>query len=98
MTALIVKFKSGLSLDELLRISEERADGYRAIDGLQQKYYLKYSENEYGAVYIWDSEEDIKQFRESDRAKTIASAYKVEGTPEMTVAEVVMTLREDQLA
>jgi len=96
MTALIVKFKSQLSMEELLRISEERIDRYRALDGLLQKYYLEYQEkNHYGAVYIWESEEDIKAFRASDLYRTIPEAYQLEGDPEITMAEVAMTLRPE---
>jgi heme-degrading monooxygenase HmoA len=98
MTALIVKFKSQLSMEELLRISEERVDRYRALDGLLQKYYLEYQEeNHYGAVYIWESVEDIKAFRESDLYRTIPEAYQLEGDPEITMGEVAMTLRPEEV-
>ena len=37
---LLVRFRSSLSLEEVARIMEERAPEFRALTGLQQKYYL----------------------------------------------------------
>ena len=96
MTALIVRFKSQLSMEELLRISEERIDRYRALDGLMQKYYLEFQEKDhYGAVYIWESEEHIKAFRNSELYRTIPEAYQLEGDPEVMMGEVALTLRPE---
>jgi heme-degrading monooxygenase HmoA len=94
MIALIVRFKSRLSYEEVLKIAEDRADRFRALDGLAQKYYLNYAEkDEYGAVYLWESEEALQQFRDSELAATIAGTYGVEGALDLRVAEVIMPLR-----
>ena len=96
MIALIVKFKSRLSYEEVLKVAEERADRFRAIDGLAQKYYLNYADkDEYGAVYLWKSEEALKEFRNSELAATIAETYGVEGDLVLRVAEVIMPLRAE---
>ena len=64
--------------------------------GLIQKLYLRYpATGEYGAVYLWESEEAMKEFRSSDLSRTIASAYQVEGAPEVSIGEIVMALRDD---
>lgn len=77
---------------------EARAPQYRALPGLLQKYYLRFpAAQEYGAVYLWESEAALKRFRESELARTIPSAYKVEGQAEFQVAEVVMTLHPDSV-
>jgi hypothetical protein len=37
MVTLLVRFKSPLSFDEVMRVVEERAPEFRALEGLQQK-------------------------------------------------------------
>jgi heme-degrading monooxygenase HmoA len=92
MIVQIVRFKSGLSDDEVLEMYETRVPQYRSMKGLKQKYYLQFSETgEHGAVYLWESEAAMKEFRESELGQTISSAYEVQGTPEVILAEVVIT-------
>lgn len=96
MIVQIVRFKSGLPEEEVQRIYEARAPQYRALPGLLQKYYLRFpTTQEYGAVYLWESEAALKRFRDSQLARTISSAYQVRGPTELHVGEVVMTLRPD---
>lgn len=98
MIVQIVRFKSALSAEEAQRMYEARAPQYRALPGLLQKYYLRFpTTQEYGAVYLWESESALKRFRESQLARTISSAYKVEGPTEFHVADVVMTLHPDSI-
>lgn len=95
MIVQIVRFKTELSFDDVLKKSNERADRYRATKGLLQKYYLKYqSHDEYGAVYLWESEDDMKNFLASDLARTIPEAYQVQGKADIQMGEVAMVLRE----
>ena len=92
MIVQIVRFKSGLSDEQVLKMYETRVPRYRALKGLKQKYYLRFAETgEHGAVYLWESEAALKKFRESELGQTISSAYEVRGTPEVLLAEVVMT-------
>jgi heme-degrading monooxygenase HmoA len=94
MIVQIVRFRSDLSDEEVLQTYEARSPRYRALSGLKQKYYLKFpATGEHGAVYVWDSEEALQAFRESDLARTIPEAYHVQGEPNIVVAEVVMLLR-----
>jgi heme-degrading monooxygenase HmoA len=96
MVVQIVRFKSGLPEEEVIKTCEDRAPDYRAQDGLIQKYYLKYSgTNEYGAVYIWDSQDALDAFNKSELRKTIPEAYQVQGAPDIGTAEVIMTLRSE---
>ena len=93
MVAQIVRFKSGLSDEQVQQTYEERAARYRAQKGLIQKYYPKFPETgEHGAVYIWESAAALKDFSESHLRRTISMAYEVEGTPQVYTAEVVMAL------
>lgn len=94
MVVQIVRFKSGLSYEEVVKMCEGRAPQYRALKGLVQKYYLKYSgTDEYGAVYLWESEGALKQFQESELRRTIPAAYHIQGTPDIQTAELIMSLR-----
>ena len=92
-----VRFKSGLSDAEVQQVMEERAPQFRALAGLLQKYYLRdVQTGEVGAVYIWDSEESLHAYRESELARTIASAYKAIERPRVEINECVLTLRPEK--
>src|SRR5215467_3359963 len=85
-----VKFKSALSETEIQRVMEERAPQFRALPGLLQKYYLREQQTgEVGAVYIWDSEESLREYRQSDLARTIASAYQAAEQPRVEIFETI---------
>ena len=92
-----VKFNSTLSEAEIQQVMEERAPQFRALPGLLQKYYLRdIQTGEVGAVYIWDSEESFRAYRQSDLARTIVSAYKAVGQPRVEIFETMMTLRPEK--
>lgn len=96
MIVQIVRFKSELPEDQIMQMYNKRVPRYRELKGLKQKYYLKYpATNEYGAVYLWETESAMKEFRESELGKTIASTYKVQGKTEVIKAEMVMALHND---
>jgi len=94
MIAQIVRFKSKMTDENVQKTYENRAPRYRALSGLKQKFYLKFTETgEHGAVYLWESEKDIEDFRKSDLRRTIPKAYQVDGKADSQLAEVVMALR-----
>ncbi len=91
----IIKFQSNLSLEEVQKITQERAAEFRGVPGLVQKYYFRSEKpGEYGGVYIWDSRESLAAFRDSELAATIPQAYKLHRPPEVEVYEVAFTLQE----
>ena len=91
----IVKLKTALSEEELLRVAHERAPEFRAIPGLVQKYYLRrQGEGEFAGVYLWDSMESLMEYRESDLAKSIPEAYQVVEPPVIEIGEVLFPLRD----
>ena len=95
-TVLLVRFKSRLSLAEITRVAEERAPEFRALAGLQQKYYLQDgASGEIAGLYLWSSPDALAEYRDSELRATIAEAYQAEGEPSVEVYRVVMTLRED---
>jgi hypothetical protein len=92
---LLVRLRSSLPRDEVLRIMEERMPEFRAIEGLQQKYYLEDPESgEYGGLYLWRSSGDLAEYNESELRATIAEAYGVEDKPRVEVYRVLAPLRD----
>lgn len=92
----IIRYKSGLSQDEVKRKFVERSDRYRKIQGLIQKYYVKFTEtDQYGGIYIWDSLESLETWTAGNLSGTIAETYKIKGLPEKELAEVMLVLHKD---
>ena len=93
---LLVRFKSKLPLDEVMRVGEKRAPEFAALEGLQQKYYLQdAATGEFGGLYLWESAEAFDAYRESELRASIAKAYQAEGEPRIEVYRVLKTLRDD---
>lgn len=91
----MVKLKSALPEEELMKRAKEREPQFKAIPGLLQKYYVKLDEpGHYGGVYIWDSKESLMAFKESDLAKSIPKAYEVVEPPNIEVMNVLFQLRD----
>ena len=90
----IVRLKSSLSEDELLKIAKEREPQFKAIPGIIQKYYIKLSDGEYSGVYIWDSMESLQEFRTSELAASIPAAYQVTEPPKIEIAKLMFQLRD----
>jgi len=92
-----VRFRSKLPFDEVMKIAEERAPEFRALAGLQQKYYLRDpATGEIAGLYLWESQEALTAYRESELRASIAKAYQAEGEPRVEVYRVVKTLRDDR--
>ncbi len=91
----IVRFKTDLPESEVVRIAKERQLQFQNVPGLLQKFYTKYDNDprSYGGVYVWESLESLKAYRETDLAKTIASAYHVAEAPSVEVVPVLFKLR-----
>jgi heme-degrading monooxygenase HmoA len=93
---LLVRLRSALPHDEVVRVMRERMPEFRAIEGLQQKYYLEDAETGvYAGLYLWRSEADLAEFSESELRATIAKAYGVEGEPRVEVYSVLTPLRDE---
>ena len=92
-----VRFRSKLTLDQVMQIMDERSPEFRALEGLQQKYYLQdAATGEYAGLYLWESQEALTAYRESELRASIAKAYQAEGEPRVEVYRVVKTLRDDR--
>jgi heme-degrading monooxygenase HmoA len=92
---LLVKFKSPLSLEEVEKVVDSRIEEFRALKGLQQKYYLQdLATQEYAGLYLWESKEAFEAYRDSELRATIAKAYQTEGEPRIELFNVLKPLRE----
>lgn len=93
---LLVRLRSSLPRDEVVRVMKERMPEFQAIDGLQQKYYLEDTQaGEYAGLYLWRSSDDLAEFSESKLRASIAEAYGVEGEPRVEVYSVLTPLRDE---
>jgi heme-degrading monooxygenase HmoA len=87
---------SPLTLDEVTKVAADRAPEFRALAGLQQKYYLQgETAGEYAGLYLWESPDGLAAYRESELRASIGAAYRVEGEPRVEVYRVLSTLRDE---
>jgi heme-degrading monooxygenase HmoA len=94
----VVRFESKLSAEEVQAMYEERADRYRSVPGLVEKLYLRFRDtHEFGAVYVWESEEDLSRFRDSELARSIPTAYQVLGAPSVEIADVPLVVEPERV-
>jgi hypothetical protein len=97
MIVQVVRWKSRLPEAEIVGLFEARAARYRAVPGLVQKHYLRYRTGEYGAVYLWESEEALATFRASDLGQGMADVFAIEGEKDVRLADVALTLHPERL-
>lgn len=92
---LLVRFRTSLSEAEIMETARARADEFRALQGLIQKYYVfEPATGDYGGFYLWQSAEALEAYKQSELRASIAAAYQVEGEPRLDVLQVMMPLRE----
>lgn len=91
----IIRLKTDLSEEELVKRAKERAPRFQALQGLLQKYYVKMGPSgQYGGIYIWDSQESLDAYRASDLASSIPGAYEIKEAPDIELLDVLFQLRE----
>ncbi len=91
----IIKLKSKLPEEELLRRAKERESQFKSLPGLLQKYYVKLDQpQQYGGIYIWDSEDSLNSYRKSALASSIPEAYEIVEAPNIEILNVLFKLRE----
>lgn len=95
MEIVFVTFESELSRTELVETLHERAERFREVNGLVQKFYLRDEKGgRVGGFYIFDSEESRDRYLASDLRATIGEAYAVKGEPDVSMFELLFPLRE----
>lgn len=91
-----VKFSSPLTDEEARSVMERRAPEFRQVPGLLQKYYgREVGTGDVCGIYIFDSEDSLRAFRETELARTIPSAYQIK-SPRIEVFELLFPLRPDE--
>ena len=96
MHILLVKFHSRLSPDEVIRTLEERLPLFRAVPGLVQKYYAREpATGDYVGVYLFESEQALVNYRNSEVARSIPGVYQLEGPPRVEIMELLFPLRPE---
>jgi hypothetical protein len=91
-----VKFSSPLTEDEVLAVMERRAPEFRQVPGLIQKFYgREVDTGDTCGIYIFDSHESLRAFRQTELARTIPNAYQVE-SPRIEVFELLFPLHPDE--
>jgi heme-degrading monooxygenase HmoA len=99
MVIQIVRMRSGLSDADVRRVMEERAPDFRRVAGLQQKYFCRDGKTgEFAGVYVWDSEESMLTYRQSELARTTPGAYQIQGQPRIETLDVLFPLRAEEPA
>jgi len=62
-----VRFRSKLTLDQVMKIMDERSPEFRALEGLHQKYYLQdAATGKHAGLYLWESKEALTAYRDSE--------------------------------
>jgi hypothetical protein len=94
----LVRFRSGLSDNAVQANFENRADRYLEVPGLVEKIYLRFRESgEFGAVYVWESEQALMNFRRTLLATTIPDVYQVEEPPDVELADVCLVIQPEHV-
>jgi hypothetical protein len=93
---LIVRFKTSLAPEELERRYKARLPEFRELPGLLQKYYLyDPSSEEWGGLYLWDSQSSLDEYMASDLRKSIPETYQIVGAPRIETSTVIDILRSE---
>ena len=95
MLVQIIRLKSNLAEEELIKRARERQPRFEALPGLVQKYYVRLEEpGQYAGIYVWDSPESMQAFRQSDLAAGIPSAYEIVEPPKVESLDMIFKLRD----
>ena len=91
---LLVRFRSSLPEEEVVRRYQARLSEFRALPGLLQKYSVHDpATGEWGGFYHWESREALEAYLDSDLRRSIPATYGIVGEPRVERVEVVEVLR-----
>jgi heme-degrading monooxygenase HmoA len=94
MEIVLITFESGLGIEEVDELFQERAGHYREMDGLLQKFYLHDEESGHvGGIYVFDSKESSETLFESDIHASLRDAYEARDV-EIETFDVMLPLYE----
>jgi hypothetical protein len=93
MELLLFLFKSGLPDETVLDVVNSRAEQYRSVPGLIQKFYVHDTQSKHiGGVFVFDSKENLQAFWDSDLAQSTSNAYKFIEPPIVRELEITRAL------
>ena len=93
--ALLVLFRTKMSVKEALRQVEASKQRERNIPGLLQHYYIRApSTGQLGGFLVFDSEKSMIAFQESGGPRKALEAFQIEGAPEVRPFGIGATLYE----
>ena len=97
MVIQVVKLRSGHPHEAVYRLMDERVPAFRQVPGLLQKYFCRErATGKYAGVYLGDSEEALRRYRQADLARSTGVAYNVDGQPRSEMFEVLCPLRAEE--
>jgi heme-degrading monooxygenase HmoA len=95
MEVVFILFKSTLPKDQVIKNFEARADLYRAVPGLVQKYYVHDdATGHFGGIHIFDSMESAEAFMRSDLVKSIGNAQNSQEPPTVRLLHIDLVLHK----
>ncbi len=93
MRALLVLFRTKMSVKEALRRADELKQNIRKTPGLLQHFYIRDpSTGQFGGFIVFDSEKSLAAFRESGAPMKALEAFQIEGAPEVRPFQIGTTL------
>lgn len=93
MEVVFILFKSNLPKEKVIKNFEARADLYRVVPGLVQKYYVHDdATGHFGGIHVFDSLETAEAFMESDLVKSIGNAQNSHEPPTVRLLHVDLVL------
>jgi hypothetical protein len=94
MHVLIVKFHSALPDPDVRELLERRTSSVLVMPGLLQKYYTREaSSGDHVGVHVFESEESLDRYRNSEVSRSLPSVYQTTSPPRVEVFEVLFQLR-----
>lgn len=95
MEVVFATFESELDAEAVEETMHERAEKFREVEGLVQKFYFHDAESgRHGAFFVFDSKASRDAYFESDLSAGVSDAYAVSGDPDVTTGHLLFPLYE----
>lgn len=90
MNILVVRFDTPLTGDERVAIREGSVDKFRALPGLEEKYYLgALDEPGAGGIYLFDTTENLQAYLDGPIVRGIEGRYLTPAPPQKQILDVL---------
>ncbi len=86
-----------MSAEDALEKAVQMNETFRKVPGLRQKYYIRDRETgELGGLYIFDSTESLRRFRDSGIMTKALPAFRLLAPPTVRVFEISGAVSEEK--